>query len=75
MEIYRGIVLNRAAYEQHFPYVNVIKAEDAWWVVPEKYNPSEYLQHYITRQKSLEAIEAFFEGVVKGICKPKIMFE
>lgn len=64
---------NQSAYETHFPKVKVIYAERKYWVVRNYVEDREYLQHYITCQPSLECIEAWFEGAVKGICKPATM--
>lgn len=64
---------NQSAYETHFPKVKVIYAEKNYWIIREEINNDDYLMNYLTRQPTLECIDAWFEGVVKGTCKPTIM--
>lgn len=69
------VAKNQTAYETHFPKVKVIYAEKKYWVIREEISNDDYLENYITCQPTLECIEAWFEGVVKGTCKPTIMFK
>ena len=67
------IIRNQHAYETHFPKVKVIYAEKQYWVIKDTVNEKDYLQNYITKQPTVECVEAWFEGAVKGVCKPKLM--
>lgn len=68
-------VRNKFAYETYYPKVKVIYAEKKYWVIRDDVDEKDYLQNYLTCQPSIECIEAWFEGVVKGTCKPAIMFK
>lgn len=63
------------AYNYNFPKVNIWNIGRRYYVAREQYNENEVMDHYITSQPSLDCINAWLEGAVKGICKPSIMFE
>ena len=73
MEVITRVVGWQGAYESHYPCVKVVKAEDKYWVIRANEDPMNYFNCYITKQPTLECVEAWFEGVVKGTCKPSIM--
>jgi hypothetical protein len=75
MNILTCQIKNQAAYETHFPKVKVVHHKNNYFVIREDVDIKDYAENYITMQPSIYCIEAWFEGVVKGVCKPSIMFK
>ena len=66
-------VKNQEAYENWFPKVKVVKNKDLY-VINADTDEKDYLSNFITKQPTIKCLEAWFEGVVKGHCKPRMMF-
>ena len=66
-------VKNQEAYEHWFPKVKIIKNKD-YYVINANVKDADYMDNFITKQPTIKCLEAWFEGVVKGVCKPRIMY-
>lgn len=66
-------IKNQESYEFHIEKVKVIKDKD-FYVINAKTDEKDYLKNFITKQPTIKCLEAWFEGVVKGVCKPRIMY-
>lgn len=66
-------IKNQEAYENWFPKVKIIKDKD-YYVINTEIDEKKYTTNFITKQPTIKCLEAWFEGAVKGICKPKIMY-
>ena len=66
-------VKNQEAYENWFPEVKIIKDKD-YYVINAQTDEKKYTTNFITKQPTIKCLEAWFEGVVKGHCKPRTMF-